>query len=100
MSMISGHHRAIDRPLAIQYSVMTRVTNQTCPSAIVSFHRDELGDWFARLACGHHQHMRHQPPWINRPWVETEAGRRSMIEKVLVCKKCAQGLPADPVPLE
>ena len=26
---------------------------------IASFHQDELGDWVARLACGHHQHVRH-----------------------------------------
>lgn len=79
---------------------MTDVTDQTYCAAIVSFHRDELGDWFARLACGHHQHTRHQPPWVNRPWVETQTGRQSMIGKKLVCKKCAEGAPKDKIPLE
>ncbi|MFB8831117.1 DUF3565 domain-containing protein [Azotobacter sp. CWF10] len=23
----------------------------------------------AVLSCGHTQHLRHQPPWQNRPWV-------------------------------
>lgn len=98
--MTFGLHRATDRALGYETAFMAGVTEQTFSSAIVSFHRDELGDWFARLACGHHQHTRHQPPWINRPWIETEAGRRSMVGKALVCKKCAQGLPADDIPPE
>jgi hypothetical protein len=34
---------------------------------IVGFHQDDVGDWVADLACGHTQHIRHQPPWVNRP---------------------------------
>ena len=56
--------------------------------AIVDFYKDELGDWIAKLACGHGQHVRHNPPWQNRPWVETEAGRQSRIGVMLNCKKC------------
>jgi Protein of unknown function (DUF3565) len=37
--------------------------------AIVGFHHDEVGDWVAELACGHTQHVRHQPSWSTRPWV-------------------------------
>ncbi len=44
--------------------------------AIVSFHLDEQGHWVAELACGHGQHVRHDPPWQNRPWVLTEQGRK------------------------
>ncbi|WP_372983133.1 DUF3565 domain-containing protein, partial [Marinobacter sediminum] len=22
------------------------------------------------MSCGHFQHVRHNPPWQNRPWVE------------------------------
>lgn len=43
--------------------------------AIIGFHLDEENHWVAELACGHHQHVRHTPPWQNRPWVITEQGR-------------------------
>ena len=61
---------------------------------IVGFHVDDLGDWVADLECGHGQHVRHNPPWINRPWVLDEAGRESMLGQVLSCKKC--NMPAIP----
>lgn len=66
--------------------------------AILSFHRDTLGDCVARLACGHHQHTRDDPPWIDRPWVRTAAGRAGMIGSTLACVKCRDGLPPDPPP--
>ena len=55
---------------------------------IVGFHQDEQGDWVADLACGHGQHVRHQPPLVNRPWVLSEEGRKQHLEQVLNCKKC------------
>lgn len=55
---------------------------------IVGFHLDEIGDWVADLECGHGQHVRHDPPWINRPWVMTEDGRAQTLGKELNCKKC------------
>ena len=63
--------------------------------AIVGYHKDELGDWVARLICGHFQHVRHAPPFINRPWVESEAGRNDMIGYQLTCKKCDLGEEKD-----
>ena len=30
--------------------------------AIVGFHLDEENHWVAELACGHGQHVRHDPP--------------------------------------
>ena len=42
--------------------------------AIVGYHTDDLNDWVAELRCGHFQHVRHNPPWQNRPWVESEEG--------------------------
>lgn len=36
---------------------------------IVGFHLDEANDWVAELECGHNQHVRHNPPWTHRPWV-------------------------------
>ena len=63
-------------------------------SAIVGFHKDELGDWVADLECGHGQHVRHNPPWFNRPWVETEQGRWEMLGQTLWCRRCERGEPA------
>jgi len=62
---------------------------------ITGFHRDDSGDWVAELACGHFQHVRHGPPWINRLWVTTPQGRASMIGHELACRKCADGAPPD-----
>lgn len=58
--------------------------------AIVSFHLDEQGHWVAELACGHGQHVRHDPPWQNRPWVLTEQGRKKKLGMMLECKKCEE----------
>jgi len=58
--------------------------------AIIGFHQDEQGDWIADLACGHAQHVRHQPPLTSRPWVLTEAGRRSHLGQQLNCLKCEE----------
>jgi hypothetical protein len=55
---------------------------------IISFHQDEQGHWVADLACGHTQHMRHDPPWINRPWVVTPQGRQSHMGMLLNCRLC------------
>ena len=56
--------------------------------AIVGFHRDEEGDWAADLDCGHAQHTRHRPPFVNRPWVVSAAGRESMLGRPLDCLRC------------
>lgn len=63
--------------------------------AIVDFHQDEVGDWVADLACGHTQHVRHQPPLTHRPWVLTEEGRQQFLGFQLHCKLC--DLAADDV---
>lgn len=55
---------------------------------IVGFHQDELGDWVADLECGHGQHVRHDPPWRERPWVMHADTRNAAIGTVLLCKKC------------
>ena len=65
---------------------------------IVGYHRDEEQHWVAQLACGHNQHVRHDPPWINRPWVVTREGRARMLGRRLDCVKCDNGAPADPRP--
>jgi len=55
---------------------------------IVGFHQDEVGDWVADLECGHTQHVRHDPPLSDRPWVLTPQGRRRFIGFQLECKIC------------
>lgn len=62
---------------------------------ITGYHVDEQGDWVAELRCGHFQHVRHNPPWINRPWVVTEAGRHRHLGTPLPCRKCDEGAPPD-----
>lgn len=56
--------------------------------AIVGYHRDDEGHWVAELACGHGQHVRHDPPWQTREWVTTESGRQSFIGFELECLLC------------
>ena len=34
---------------------------------IDGFHQDEEGHWVAELRCGHGQHVRHAPPFWQRP---------------------------------
>ena len=55
---------------------------------IISFDKDEEGDWFSLLSCGHTRHVRHKPPWFNRPWVEKARDRAGFIGTELNCKKC------------
>lgn len=62
---------------------------------ITGYHKDELDDWVARLACHHTQHVRHNPPWQLRPWVVTAEGRESYLGYELDCKKCDRNEPAD-----
>lgn len=67
---------------------------------IVGFRLDEAGDWTALLSCGHPQHVRHDPPFVNRPWVTTEDGRASRLGAMLDCVRCDRmELPADFVAL-
>ena len=59
-------------------------------STIVGYHKDEEKDWVADLSCGHHQHVRHRPPLVERPWVLTSSGRTEKIGNALVCAACAE----------
>jgi hypothetical protein len=60
---------------------------------IVGFHQDGEGHWVADLECGHTQHVRHDPPWMSRPWVVTPEGRATRLGTALDCKKCDQTVP-------
>jgi hypothetical protein len=57
---------------------------------ITGFVQDEEGHWVALLACGHRQHVRHRPPFIERPWVMTAEGRRGRIGSSLDCVLCGE----------
>ncbi|MDX1416391.1 MAG: DUF3565 domain-containing protein [Candidatus Promineifilaceae bacterium] len=58
---------------------------------IIDFRQDELGDWLAVLEiCGHTQHVRHNPPFVERPWVLTAEGRERFLGYELNCKKCEE----------
>ncbi|GJL79297.1 MAG: hypothetical protein NPINA01_22860 [Nitrospinaceae bacterium] len=61
--------------------------------SIIGFHQDEFQDWVADLDCGHQQHVRHNPPLVNRPWVLTSAGREKFIGACLNCKHCDEKKP-------
>ncbi|GAW94934.1 MULTISPECIES: DUF3565 domain-containing protein [Colwellia] len=63
--------------------------------AICGYHQDEEDHWVAELVCGHFQHVRHKPPFINRPWVVSLHGRKSMLGQLLKCKKCDEGAAKD-----
>ena len=56
--------------------------------AMVGFEQDEHGDWVALLECGHRQHVRHRPPWQERPWVMSAEGREERIGQALDCPAC------------
>jgi tellurite resistance-related uncharacterized protein len=56
--------------------------------AIVAYHRDEEDHWVAELDCGHNQHVRHQPPFFNRPWTQSREGRDGMLGEKLNCVRC------------
>ncbi|HZQ77704.1 MAG TPA: DUF3565 domain-containing protein [Acidimicrobiia bacterium] len=56
--------------------------------AIEGFHQDEDGDWVAELSCLHGQHLRHRPPFQDRAWVLTEAGRAERLGGPIDCPLC------------
>jgi len=55
---------------------------------IIGLHQDEAQDWVVDLACGQQQHVRHAPPWLNRPWGVSPEGRQSRFGSSLDCKHC------------
>ncbi len=59
---------------------------------IVGFHLDEENHWVADLQCGHTQHMRHDPPWTVREWINNPEERRKFLGRELNCKICDEEL--------
>ncbi len=63
---------------------------------ITGFHQDDEGAWVAELSCLHSQHIRHRPPFQNRPWVTTEEGRQEHLGTDIECPLCDRAeLPGD-----
>jgi tellurite methyltransferase len=63
---------------------------------IDGFHQDDEGDWVAELSCLHSQHVRHRPPFQERPWVTSERGRAERLGSRVDCPLCDRlELPAD-----
>ena len=59
--------------------------------AVIGFEQDDEGHWVAKLECGHGVHVRHDPPWMVREWVVTEAGRAERIGSLMACRRCESG---------
>ena len=64
--------------------------------AITGFHQDADEHWVADLACGHSQHVRHDPPWQLRAWVLDPATRREHLGTALNCVLCDAGVAEAP----
>ena len=58
---------------------------------IAGFHVDAEGDWVAELDCGHTRHVRHRPPWFDRPWVVDPVQRAAAIGAPMDCVECDRG---------
>jgi len=56
--------------------------------SIVGFHQDADGDWVAELSCLHNQHVRHRPPFQDRPWVLVDEERSARLGMELDCPLC------------
>ncbi len=63
---------------------------------IVGFHLDEENHWVADLSCGHTRHVRHDPPWQDRPWTQSEEGRARFLGTQFDCRKCEEEPPRIP----
>lgn len=55
---------------------------------IIGYGTDAENDGFAILDCGHCQHIRHRPPFVNRPWATTPEGRQRFLGHPLDCVRC------------
>jgi hypothetical protein len=74
---------------------MTKWSVDLTDRRIVGFRQDDEQHWVAELECGHHQHVRHTPPWQIRSWVLTEAGRAGHLGTLLPCRFCDVGVSRD-----
>jgi hypothetical protein len=64
------------------------MTGERPPRRITGYRLDDEGQWIAELACGHTQHVRHDPPWQVRDWTQTVEGRAGHLGTTLYCAHC------------
>ncbi|TVT84705.1 DUF3565 domain-containing protein [Pseudomonas sp. H3(2019)] len=92
-------HKNIERPSLAKQSPESEQNPDgrvaSTGSTIQGFHLDEDGHWVVELSCGHTQHLRHQPPWQSRAWVQNPAKRTEKIGQPFDCGWCAQGSVSD-----
>ncbi|MGH9107792.1 MAG: DUF3565 domain-containing protein [Acidimicrobiales bacterium] len=55
---------------------------------ITGFHQDGQGDWVADLSCLHRQHVRHRPPFQERPWALDPQQRAARVGSEIECPLC------------
>lgn len=55
---------------------------------ITGLDQDDDGEWVAELECLHRQHVRHQPPFREAPWVLDAAERAQRVGMPLDCPLC------------
>lgn len=55
---------------------------------IIGFIKDVDKDWCAILDCKHKRHFRHHPPFYEREWTQSLAGRRQHLGMEVECQKC------------
>jgi hypothetical protein len=55
---------------------------------IVRFFQDEEDHWVVCLDCGHTQHVRHNPPHNERPWVLSSTERENRLGSPMDCVQC------------
>jgi tellurite resistance-related uncharacterized protein len=55
---------------------------------ITGFHPDEEGAWVAELSCLHAQHVHHEPPFWDAPWVHDAKGREQRLGQPIDCPLC------------
>jgi hypothetical protein len=68
--------------------VSTPSGSGVCTKPLLDFSRMTWVDWVAEFACGHTQHVRPQPSWINWLWVITSAGCQQHLGQLLWCQHC------------
>ena len=59
---------------------------------IAGYYKDDDGHWVAELDCGHNRHVRHLPPFQERPWVMTADSRKESLGQKVECGFCAQSI--------
>ena len=82
------NHSLVATNLTPEDKLRLRARQRSMKQKITGFDKDDEDHWRAILACGHRQHLRHDPPMTTRTWVLTAEGRASRLGFELDCKRC------------